>query len=194
MDKLFENAAFMRHALDAIPAIVMVVDEDVRILYRNKAGREIARGERVYNRRAGDVMHCLYALKADDGCGSGPACKDCVLRNSVKMSFSGKSVSRQPTDITLVRKGSASIVRALVSVSPFSFEDKMYSLLAIENISELAGLRSLLPICSSCKKIRGESGEWEKIETYLKRQQPETDLSHGLCPACAKKLYPGYSD
>ncbi|MBI5743487.1 MAG: hypothetical protein HY952_02950 [Elusimicrobia bacterium] len=110
------------------------------------------------------------------------------------MSFSGKSVNRQPTDISLVHKGKTSVVRALVSVSPFSFDGKMYSLLVIENISELAGLRALLPICSSCKKIRNEKGEWDKIETYLRRQLPETDFSHGLCPGCAKKMYPKFSD
>lgn len=194
MDKLFDNAVFMRHALDAIPSVVLVTDEDVRILYRNKAGREILKGERIYTKRAGDVMHCLHLQDSPGGCGTGPHCADCVLRNSVGQAFSGKTVKRQPSDITLVSGGKTSVVRALVSASPFSFEGKLYSLLVIENISELAGIRALLPICSSCKKIRDEHGEWEKIETYLRRQLPEADISHGLCPACAKKMYPGYSD
>ena len=34
-NSLFGNAAFMRHALDAIPSMILVTDEDARILYRN---------------------------------------------------------------------------------------------------------------------------------------------------------------
>jgi len=194
VDKLFDNAVFMRHALDAIPSIVLVTDEDIRILYRNKAGRDILKGERIYARRAGDVMHCLHSEDSAGGCGTGPACADCVLRNSVGHAFAGKTVMRQPTDISFSAGGRTSVIRALISASPFSFEGKLYSLLVIENITELAGIRSLLPVCSSCKKIRDANGEWEKIETYLKRQLPDADISHGLCPACAKKMYPGYSD
>lgn len=194
MDKLFDNAVFMRHALDAIPSIVLVTDEDVRILYRNKAGRDLLRGERIYRKRAGDIMHCLHAENSEGGCGTGPHCADCVLRNSVNTAFSGRAVRREPTDITLVSGEKQTLIRALVSASPFSFEGSLYSLMVIENISELAGMRALLPICSSCKKIRNESGDWEKVESYIKRHVPEADLSHGLCPACAKKMYPGYSD
>jgi hypothetical protein len=32
------------------------------------------------------------------------------------------------------------------------------------------------------------------VETYIKAHVPESNLSHGLCPACARKLYPGYAD
>lgn len=194
MDKLFDNAVFMRHALDAIPAIVLVTDEDVRILYRNKAGRDLLKGERIYRKRAGDIMHCLHSGDSPGGCGTGPHCADCVLRNSVNTAFSGKAVRREPTDITLLAGEKQTLIRALVSASPFSFEGNLYSLLVIENISELAGMRALLPICSSCKKIRNEAGDWERVETYIRRHVPQADISHGLCPACAKKLYPGYSD
>ncbi|MCM2266370.1 MAG: hypothetical protein NDI60_01200 [Elusimicrobiales bacterium] len=194
MDKLFDNAVFMRHALDALPAIVLVTDEDVRILYRNKAGRDILKGEKIYTKRAGDVMHCLHAEDAPGGCGTGPHCADCVLRNSVSRAFAGKAVRREPTDISFVSGGKTSVVRGLISASPFSFEGALYALLVIENMTELAGLRHLLPICSSCKKIRAEDGSWEKIETYIRRTVPQADLSHGLCPACARKFYPGYSD
>lgn len=190
MDKIFENAVFMRHALDAIPAIVLVTDDDVRILYRNKAGSDLLKGERIYTRRVGSVMHCLHSEDAPGGCGAGPACADCLLRNSVNSAFSGKNVKRQPSDISFTSGGKTSTLRALVSASPFSFEGNLYSLLVIENISELAGMRSLLPICASCKKIRTADGGWEKIETYIRRQAPEVDLSHGLCPDCARKLYP----
>jgi PAS domain-containing protein len=194
VDKLFENAVFMRHALDAIPSMVLVTDDDVRIRYRNRGARELLKGERIYGSRAGEIMHCIHAEDVPGGCGRGPHCEDCLVRNSVTESFSGKSVHRRPADITVKTGGRTLEIAALVSVSPLSYEGKIYALLVIEDISELAELRSLLPICSSCKRIRAENGSWEKIEAYIKRTAPEVKFSHGLCPACAKRLYPKYSD
>ena len=50
-------------------------------------------------------------------------------------------------------------------------------------------LSGLLPICTSCKKIRNNEGEWEEIEEYV-HAHTEADFSHGMCPSCTKKLYP----
>jgi hypothetical protein len=48
-------------------------------------------------------------------------------------------------------------------------------------------LEGLLPICSFCKSIRNDRGEWERVENYVSRHG--ATLSHGLCPDCAKKHY-----
>jgi DNA-binding response OmpR family regulator len=56
-------------------------------------------------------------------------------------------------------------------------------------LDEIQLLRGILPICSSCKKIRNEDGYWEQIETYI-RDRSEVDFSHGICIDCARKLYP----
>jgi len=53
-------------------------------------------------------------------------------------------------------------------------------------LSEIKTLRGILPICSSCKKIRDDAGSWEQIESYI-RDHSEAEFSHGLCPECAKK-------
>lgn len=58
-------------------------------------------------------------------------------------------------------------------------------------LSKIRALRGLLPICASCKKIRNDEGYWEQIEVYI-RDHSEADFSHGICPECAKKLYPEY--
>jgi len=55
--------------------------------------------------------------------------------------------------------------------------------------SEIKTLRGILPICSSCKKIRNDKGYWDVIEDYL-REHSEAEFSHGICPECAKRLYP----
>jgi hypothetical protein len=63
-------------------------------------------------------------------------------------------------------------------------------------INELQGalvkirtLKGLIPICSSCKKVRDDEGYWHQVEVYI-RDHSEAEFSHGLCPDCFQKLYP----
>jgi len=58
---------------------------------------------------------------------------------------------------------------------------------AMANIKVLGGL---IPICSNCKKIRNDKGYWDLLEGYI-QQHSEAKFSHGICPDCAKLLYPG---
>jgi PAS domain S-box-containing protein len=57
---------------------------------------------------------------------------------------------------------------------------------ALVRVKQLSGL---LPICASCKKVREDNGYWTQIEAYV-RDHSEADFSHGICPDCARRLYP----
>ena len=61
---------------------------------------------------------------------------------------------------------------------------------ALDNVKTLNGL---LPICSYCKKIRDDRGYWHQVEIYIQAHS-DVDFSHGLCPECAKKLFPEFYD
>ena len=50
-------------------------------------------------------------------------------------------------------------------------------------------LRGLVPICSSCKKIRDDKGYWQLVEVYV-TEHTEANFSHGLCDECSRALYP----
>jgi len=62
-----------------------------------------------------------------------------------------------------------------------------------ESLAKVKLLSGLLPICASCKKIRDDKGYWNQVETYL-IEHSEATFTHGICPECAKKLYPEYYD
>ena len=53
-------------------------------------------------------------------------------------------------------------------------------------------LRGILPICSSCKKIRDDNGFWYEIEHYIANHS-QAEFSHSICPDCEEELYPEYS-
>jgi len=52
-------------------------------------------------------------------------------------------------------------------------------------------LQGFLPICSSCKNIRGSEGDWENLEKYI-HEHSNVKFTHSICPDCAKKLYPDF--
>ena len=53
------------------------------------------------------------------------------------------------------------------------------------------GLKGVLPICASCKRIRDATGRWHELEAYI-QDHSEAEFSHGICPECAKRLYPEF--
>ena len=56
---------------------------------------------------------------------------------------------------------------------------------------EVNTLRGIIPICSSCKKIRDDKGYWQQVEVYV-RDRSEAEFSHAICPECLEKLYPEF--
>jgi len=58
-------------------------------------------------------------------------------------------------------------------------------------LAKIKTLSGMLPICAHCKKIRDDKGYWNQIEEYI-RDHSEVQFSHGLCPECAKELYPEF--
>jgi hypothetical protein len=87
-------------------------------------------------------------------------------------SISKMTIFRDITQRKLIEKERKDLIKGLIN--------------ALDQVKQLSGM---LPICSSCKKIRDDKGYWNKIESYIS-DHSEAKFSHGICPECAKKLYP----
>ncbi len=86
--------------------------------------------------------------------------------------------------------GYASFSRDITDAMRFTGErDRL-----IRSLQEAAGsvrtLSGLLPICSYCKKIRDDRGQWSQIETYI-RKRSEAEFTHSICPECVRKELDG---
>ncbi len=46
-------------------------------------------------------------------------------------------------------------------------------------LTEVKTLRTILPVCSYCRKIRNDEDYWLTVEVYL-----AAHTSHGICPTC----------
>ena len=54
---------------------------------------------------------------------------------------------------------------------------------------DMKDLSRLVPVCSSCRRVRRDDQAYESIEVYIAKNS-EFKFSHGICPECMKKLYP----
>jgi len=188
MDKK-EKTDMLKAVFDALPSLVFVVDEDVRILEYNAAASALIGAERItiIKQRAGEMLHCLHSSEAPEGCGKAPFCNNCVIRNSVTAAFGGNRVVRRRTKLELISDGTKIVIYALITASPFSFQGRSHVLLVIEDISEIAELHRIIPICSVCRKIRDDKESWLQLEAYFKNTW-DVDFSHGYCPECYQKM------
>ena len=50
--------------------------------------------------------------------------------------------------------------------------------------------REITLVCSQCKKVRNEQGDWERLDTYLRKHE-KAMVTLALCPHCAWLRYPG---
>jgi len=62
-----------------------------------------------------------------------------------------------------------------------------------EAMAQIKTLSGIVPICSSCKKIRDDAGYWRQVEIFI-GEHSDAQFTHGICPECMAKLYPEYAE
>lgn len=97
--------------------------------------------------------------------------------------FQGNRVARRRAKMELIEGESKTNIYALVTASPFVFQGRPLVLLVIEDISEIAELYRMIPICSVCGRVRDDKESWMRVESYLKSSWG-VDFSHSYCPEC----------
>ena len=85
--------------------------------------------------------------------------------------------------------GLLSLVVGIMKWFPKLIEHQRQNKKQLKNATdEIQILHGLLPICSSCKKIRDDKGYWTQLESYIEKHS-DAHFSHGLCEDCVKELY-----
>jgi PAS domain-containing protein len=179
------DAAYYRTILDTLPVPVFIVDNDVRIHDLNIAASELfgVRKREIYKMRGGDALHCLNSLTASEGCGRSPVCEDCIIRNSVASSLGGTAVSRKRMKFQIAGLEGKTDLDLLITANRLPGSSLV--LLVLEDVTELTTLKSIVPICIKCRRVRDDHQYWKQVEQYF---EENTGLlfSHGLCPSCYK--------
>ncbi|MHB8895070.1 MAG: PAS domain-containing protein [Candidatus Geothermincolia bacterium] len=180
---------------DTIPDYIAIIDGTFRITRVNKAMA------RLLGREPRDVVgHQCYELMHGrrepwPGCPHGAALRE------------NRSITREVMDPQLglpllvtcspfhdeagALMGTVHVARDISEQKRADEEQRRLIAQIQEALSRVRLLSGLLPICSSCKKIRDDQGYWKQIEVYI-RDHSEAEFTHGICPECARTLYPGF--
>ena len=134
----FMDQGFHRVLFDAMPMPVFVVDKDVSIFDYNAAAAQLFGKSKklVIRRRGGEVLNCVHSLEGAKGCGSAPACRNCMVLKSVRTAARGRRVTRQWAQMELVRNGRTASVKLRVSCQPFTYGRSSFILLVLEGLND----------------------------------------------------------
>lgn len=188
MKELLERESFFGVLFDTIPVWAFVLDPECRVNAINKVAREFIGGsyEGSYLHRCGTVLDCLHHYDDPRGCGFGPYCMQCIIRNTSLEAIKGKETRRTKGKIEFA---SNQLKYVLISSAPFEYKGQRLAVTIVEDVSFVVELKGLIPICAACKQIRDDQGYWNHVEEYIEKHS-EAEFTHDICPSCMKKLYP----
>ncbi|MCF8031116.1 MAG: hypothetical protein K9K39_09490 [Desulfohalobiaceae bacterium] len=133
-DREEELAAIYSH----IPQAAFLVGQERRVRSANSAAAAMASlpAEELLGKRGGEVLGCLHHLDDPRGCGFGPECEKCAIRNTVLATFrTGESSFQVEAELSVMRAGVRQVVTLLVSTSLLHIKDVPHVLVTLEDIS-----------------------------------------------------------
>lgn len=60
-----------------------------------------------------------------------------------------------------------------------------------QKLEKIQKKTEIITMCASCKAIQENTNQWKDISSFL-RDYLGLQISHGICPACIKELYPDF--
>lgn len=173
------DADALRSILGALPGVVLLVGEDRRIRFINKA----AAGQGPDAFVGADAFEVLAPENRVDAV----AAMDRVFETAEPTKHVAELVRPdgvhewfESAVVPIVHDGRVtSVVIASVNVTE-----------RVKAERELEMIQTLLPLCSWCRKIRTGEDEWQSLEAYLE-DVSDSRVTHGMCPDCEARLTNG---
>jgi PAS domain S-box-containing protein len=192
---LRENEIRLKVVLDTIQAGIVVIDpENHTIVGVNAAAGKMFGAPR--EEILGSVCH-EYICPAEEGqCPITDLAQDLDNAERELLTADGRKVPILKTVVSVTLAGREHLLESFLDITERKrAEEERERLIGQlkEALAEVKTLSGLLPLCSSCKRIRDDKGYWQQIEAYI-RDHSEAEFSHSVCPDCAKKLYPEVFD
>lgn len=147
-DKHAELAAIYEHT----PVLMVLVDSAYTVRKANAAaaafagvGPGDARGERL-----GEALRCLHRLDDPQGCGFGPYCAQCPIRNTVREALRERSTgTRVEADIPYLADGNRRFASFALTSTFFEIRGEPFVIVSLEDITELKDTLHALTDCST---------------------------------------------
>jgi PAS domain S-box-containing protein len=180
-------------AFDNLSYAVMTIDSDFNILTANKAACKLVGCKDAIGRKCYALTHNSAKPCWENG-------ELCPVRESFLNKKSSLVVHKHIHDgIEVFEEITSTPVFNKEGELAFVIEElrDISKLLKLETVinhlrSEIKTLEGIIPICSSCKKVRDDEGFWSQVENYISTRSG-AKFSHSLCPDCLKELYPDFA-
>jgi len=156
---LHENEVYLLSILNNAPIIILLVDEQLKIIKVNQTGLNLTEksSNQVVGLRGGDVLNCIHSTEHPEGCGHSLDCKVCALRNSI--------------NYTLDTHESLYKVEAILNMGSCDNVFERNVLITTEYIEEIDKPSILIFIDEVTERVQMENVLKEKTDILLKAQQ-----------------------
>jgi PAS domain S-box-containing protein len=187
-----ENSEMLLTILDGVLTPIVYVNSDLQYVFVNKAymdwyelEREEIEGKYIRDILASDVYEPALPNYQSVLKGQSIYFENKTVRKCEEKYVSVRMLPHAVNDEVI---GFFSTITDITELKLAEIKNKKLIEKLSESLAEVKMLSGLLPICSSCKKIRDDKGYWNNLELYIETHS-EAQFSHGLCPECLDKLY-----
>jgi signal transduction histidine kinase len=135
---VIDNSPMLAAALDAMPAMVMVLNAQRQIVAANRAmARVLQMAERdLLAKRPGEVVGCVRPAEGPDGCGTSRHCVTCGAVNAILDSQArGSQVTRECRILTEGQTGGGAL-DLRVTATPIEVRGERFILVAVDDVSQ----------------------------------------------------------
>lgn len=138
-EALANSRAELKAIYDHAPVMLSVVDEKGHVLFANHAFTSFVDVSEAHLKegKAGDILGCIHASEAEEGCSYGAACSNCLLRKAIDDTFSNGTVHiNVEYNSVQVKDGQKNTVSLLASTALIQAKGEKKLLLCLHNITD----------------------------------------------------------
>jgi PAS domain S-box-containing protein len=138
-EALRESEAKLSVVLENIPAILILVDRERRVQMVNKAAAKFAERtiDEMIGLRGGEALRCVHSLDDPQGCGYGPFCESCVVRNTILRTFeTGEGYFQREAQLPFNIAGKTVEFSLFVSTASLSISGHPMVIVCLEDVTQ----------------------------------------------------------
>lgn len=129
------RAPLLRTLLDAVPDVVLILNDKRQIIFGNRQVARALRCENVsdsFGQRPGEVLGCVRSSELAGGCGTSEACRYCGAALAILSSQKGKADQRE---CRILRREGGEALTMRVTTTPMELESRQYTLFHLSDVS-----------------------------------------------------------
>lgn len=134
------NEEYISMIINALPEIAAILNTDRQIIFSNDALLNflgIIDKKGLLGMRPGEAVNCINSSLMEAGCGTSEHCRYCGAVNAILESQQTNSKISKECRITTLINQKHEFLDLRVTSTPFNFKNKTYSILSIDDISDL---------------------------------------------------------